>query len=151
MAAQVVDFDMALDSLSQSIAAKLGVDRALVKKLEQLEIDSEALVPFVHISTNVNVPISNGYGTYLSPRQTSWWRTFHGNAAITAPNDGTSWTIVAIDVVQNKTIFSGNGLVVGQKIPFSYKTGFNIQIKVDAQCSNPQENTTLVIHLDGDA
>lgn len=143
------DINSALKTFSQQTASQLGVDEKVLNKLEQLENNHRIEgVKQVAVSTDIHVPVQQGHGSYVSQKYPTFWMNVQGTAKITAPSDGTTWTVVVTDIVQNKTIFSGSNIKMGQQIPFSYKTGFTCQVKAEAQCGSTSENTTLVIHLD---
>lgn len=145
-----IDFDTAMTVLSQKAASNLGTDAKLLGKLRQLEANhrTEGLEK-PEISADLQLPVAQGYGAYTSASYTTFWQSFSGAATITAPNDGTTWSIIVTDIAQaDQIIFQANDIAYNQSVQFNYHTGFTFQVRVEARCSNPTENTTLVIHLD---
>ncbi len=137
------DINSALKSFSQQTASQLGVDEKVLNKLEQLENNHRIEgVKQIAVSTDIHVPVQQGHGSYVSQKFPTFWMNVQGTAKITAPSDNTSWTVVVTDLVQNKPIFSGSNIKMGQQIPFSYKTEFTCQVKAEAQCSNFEREYT---------
>jgi hypothetical protein len=102
-----------------------------------------------HQSIVLNVPITNGNGSYTSDKGTSWWVTMKGTLTIKAPAGQGTWDITVIDTVANTPVYIGSNLKSGVPYPFTYKTGFQVQFRASARWSQGG-NTTLVVDLSVD-
>lgn len=138
---------MSLATISPTVAERLGVTEDTARALERIREGVEAVGG--SFKQDIRMPIVNGHGSMTSEKQTSWWVTLKGTATITQPVDGTTWTLKVTDVAQGRVVWQGSGIGANQPQRFEYKTGFTVQLQAAAWNSNPNENTTLVVHIEG--
>jgi hypothetical protein len=122
-------------------AAGLGPD--LTSRLAALEAGDEKLD--TNIDETLSIPITNGQGTYTSPRTFTFWATITGTGTVTAPGNGT-WNIKVQDLVAGKTVFEKAGIAPNQPVSFSYRTGLTAQLQASGTWSESGD-TTLTLRI----
>ena len=128
------------ESVSSDILSRAGISDEAAEKLTRLH--EEAIDLGGTVDQDITVPITNGRGSGET-KKTTWGVTIKGYFEITEPSNGT-WTITAKD--GGNTVFSRSGIKKGDKVDFSYKTGFKLDLKIEAIWSEGG-NTTLEAHI----
>lgn len=128
------------ESMSNDILSRAGISDEAAEKLKRLYEEAPELGG--EIDQNIEVKITNGRGSGEVEKITCWV-TIKGDFEIDEPANGT-WTITAKDGA--KTVFNRSGLKKGEKVEFSYKTDFKLNLKVEAIWSEGGD-TTLKAHI----
>jgi hypothetical protein len=132
-----------LQDVHQSASSGAGLDAAAASDTSFADAASAVAVGTVR---TISIPITNGQGEQTSDKVTTWGVTIKGTGTILAPSQG-SWNITVTDLVAGKPVFQASGLAAGTAVPFSYKTGFQTQMRAVAQWSEGG-STTLELELD---
>jgi len=128
------------ESVSNDILSRAGISDETAEKLKRLYEEAPELRGTV--DEDIKVKITSGRGSGEVDK-TTCWVTIKGNFEIKEPGNGT-WTITAKDGA--KTVFNRSGLKKGEKVDFSYKTDFKLNLKVEAVWSEGGD-TTLEAHI----
>ena len=142
MSEQIENANMAemINSVHNDIMGHIGINDAQLKKLITLSQEEFLLGGTKDIT--FKLPIKNGKG-HQSVSQTTAWVTISGDFEITSPDEGT-WDIVVKD--GKDTILNKSDVKKDQKISFKHKTGFTVNISLDATWSESKD-TTLVAKI----
>lgn len=132
-------------SLLQEIRNKAGINEELEKQIAKMQSG----ILGVSQSTDINIPVTNGYGTtdlgpYTNPFP--WPITVHATGWVVAPQNGT-WRIRIL--VNGDPVFDQSGISVNQKFSasISIKGWSSSKVHVDAMWSE-KANTTLSVHVE---
>jgi hypothetical protein len=129
------------ESAAKDLHAKLGIGDEVAEKLNRLfEGDKPSLGGT--IDQDVCFDISKGYGSGKLDK-TTFWVTIDGIFTITSPDEGL-WHIRAKD--GDNIIFEANAVRKGDPIHFHYKTGFKLNLAVEAWWSEGRD-TKLCLHI----
>ena len=128
-----------IESKSKEIHTQLGISDDAIAKMNKLH-EGALLGGTLDTDVSFNAPGGHGSGTF---KKNTWWVTIDGYFMITSPDEGT-WHIVAKD--GDKLILDVNNVHKGDQIHFHYKTGFSVNLTVEAWWSAARD-TTVVVHI----
>ncbi|WP_329681856.1 hypothetical protein [Longimicrobium sp.] len=130
-------------SMLANIENAVGIDAGIAQRLAALEAGEESVA--AAIDETLSIPITNGKGTFTTPKKTTFWVRITGTGTVTAPQNGT-WSVKVVDLVADRTVFEGSGIGPNQPVDFSYKTGFTAQLQASGTWSEGGD-TTLKLHI----
>jgi hypothetical protein len=131
--------DTVIESKSKEIQSQLGISDDLAAKINNL-YEGAPLGKSIDTDISFNAPGGHGSGTF---KKTTWWVTIDGYFMITSPDGGT-WHIVVKN--GDKVILDVNNVHKGDQIHFHHKTGFKVNINVEAWWSEKRD-TTVAVHI----
>jgi len=131
-----------MDGQQEPAVGLKAIEDAALSHYGLTEKDVASKPPLPQVSGNIpmSVNITHGSGSMQSEKETSAWATISGNIVINSPSNGT-WTITVMDIYENKQVFNHSGMVAGTPYPYSYKTGWSVQLSVTAQWSLTDDTT----------
>jgi hypothetical protein len=142
MMATTQDTQDAFSALSDALSKK-GVTIA-PQELEALHALSDSTEGLgLSIDTTLNIPISDGSGSYSVSYPTAWM-TIHATLTIAAPQNADQWQMVARDTYNDKTLWSGIA-TYNTPISVTYKTGFKINLQVTTHNQSEPYTGTLSV------
>jgi len=125
--------------IADALRTKLGFDDDVLRKLDSID-NGDALE--ISGDLTIDIPVRNGRGEWNSLTLPTFWATVSGKVKILEPQ-GDSWYVKVRDTIAEKTVFEGT-LRPGQEVPYSYKTGFRVQLQATVACGRPLDTTLKV-------
>ncbi|WP_242492544.1 hypothetical protein [Methanolobus psychrotolerans] len=134
------DLEQMMNSVHNGFMGHMGINEAQFGKLVKLSQEEVLLGASKDIT--FKMAVKNGKG-HASASQTTAWISISGYFEITSPDEGT-WNVIVKD--GNNTILSQTGVKKGQRIDIIYKTGFSVNLSLDATWSESKD-TTLAANI----